>query len=127
MTYEEVKREHPAQAVIFELEEKLLAAERRHFFNFRDDTRPVFGGMDPDYSIIDFDHYNFLIEIDRRFPDEIAPGSVCLDAEHQGFLELLDMRAALARGSEKAEDGILYVRLTADRCMELIKKFFDEQ
>ena len=96
-----------------------------YYFNIWEDLRPTpFNDeLDPE-TAIDWDKYNFLIEIGDRVGRGLSMISVCFN--HQGdntLLELLDMRLAAADKDDlTAEDGILYVDLTAEKAMEIIQE-----
>lgn len=123
---------HPDKRQIFLLEKLLILAGKPYAFSFWEELRPVFGGEEPrDPESIDWETFPFLIEAG----DPIAPGlsqiSVCFDtdgAEKDGekLLELLDMTGHENGREVKAEDGVLYKALTAEACMEIMEKFFEE-
>lgn len=120
-------RNHPEKKQIFYLEKMLLEAGYPYFFNFWEDLRPVFGGEeDGDPESIDWDHYNFLIELGNPAGFAISMISVCFNQKgDRELLELLDMRAAGDKENPTAEDGELHVDMTAEGCMEIIEEFFD--
>lgn len=120
-------RNHPEKQQIFYLEKMLDEAGYPYFFNFREDLRPVFGGSeDGDPESIDWNTYNFLIEVGQLAGYALAQISVCFNHEgDQTLLELLDMRHAGDKEGATAEDGEFHINMTAEDCMEIIKKFFD--
>lgn len=120
-------RNHPEKQQIFYLEKMLDEAGYPYFFNFREDMRPVFGGgEDGDPESIDWDSYNFLIEVGQLAGFALAQISVCFNHEgNRELLELLDMRAAGDKENPTAEDGELHTGMTAEDCMEIIERFFD--
>lgn len=118
---------HPERRQIFYLEKMLIEAGYPYFFNFWEDLRPVFGGgEDRDPESIDWDSYNFLIEVGQLAGFALAQISVCFNHEgNRELLELLDMRVAEGRENPTAEEGELHVDMTAEDCMGIIERFFD--
>lgn len=116
---------HPEREQIFTLEKMLSEAGFPYYFNFRDDLRPTpLGQLSADD--IDWDEYNFLIEVGRLAGYDLAEISVTFSTgNNKKLLELLDMRPAKDKPDAKAEDGELSVDLTAEQCMEIIEKFFE--
>lgn len=120
-------KNHPKKQQIFYLEKLLGEAGYPYFFNFWEDLRPVFGGdKGEDPESIDWDSYNFLIELGQPVGFGLAQISVCFNQTgDQKLLELLDMRMAENKENPTAKDGELHTDMTAEGCMEIIKKFFD--
>ncbi len=120
-------KNHPEKQQIFYLEKLIGEAGYPYFFNFWEDLRPVFGGeKDGDPESIDWNSYNFLIELGHPVGFGLAQISVCFNqAGDRKLLELLDMRKAEGKENPTAKDGELYVDMTAEDCMEIINKFFD--
>ena len=118
---------HPEKQQIFHLEKMLIEAGYPYYFNFWEDLRPVFGGEEPgDPESIDWDKYNFLIEVGQLAGYGYAQISVCFNQEgDRTLLELLDMRPAEGREWATAKDGILHRDLTSEGCMEIIENFFE--
>lgn len=117
---------HPEKQQIFALEKMLSEAGYPYFFNYREDLRPTpFGQKDP--GSIDWDSYNFLIEVGRLAGYDLAQISVTFSTGNdKKLLELLDMRPAGDKENATAEDGTLTIDLTAEGCMEIIEKFFED-
>lgn len=120
-------KNHPEKQEIFKLESLLLRSPIPYFFNFWEELRPTpfNDALDPE-TAIDWEKYNFLIEVGDRVGRGLSMISVCFN--HQGdntLLELLDMRLAAENSANRdnltAEDGILYVDLTAEKAMEIIQ------
>lgn len=116
---------HPEREQIFALEKMLSEAGYPFFFNFRDDLRPTpLGQLSADD--INWDEYNFLIEVGRLAGYDLAEISVTFSTgNNKKLLELLDMRPAKDKPDAKAEDGELSIDLTAEECMKIIEKFFE--
>lgn len=122
----EVCRNHPEKGSIFYLEKMLLEAGYPYFFNFWEDLRGRFGEPDKDPESIDWNEYNFLIEVGRPAGCGIAEISVCFNTRgDKKLLELLDMRGAMDKENPTAEDGELHCGLTAEAAMEIIEKYFE--
>jgi hypothetical protein len=117
---------HPEKQQIFYLEKMLLEAGYPYFFNFWEELRPTpFQEEGDPEKDIDWEHYNFLIEIGRPAGYGYSQISVCFDQSGDGtLLELLDMRPAEGKKKPTAEDGELYSGLTAEQAMEIIENFF---
>ena len=120
-------KNHPEKQQIFYLEKMLDEAGYPYFFNFREDMQPAFGGeADGDPESIEWDSYNFLIEVGQLAGYDLAQLSICFNRNGDGrLLELLDMRPAENRKNPTAKDGELYTSMTAEECMEIIEKFFE--
>lgn len=117
---------HPEKQQIFYLEKMLDEAGFPYYFNFREDLRPIVGKDEGDPESIDWDSYNFLIEVGRLAGYDLAQISITFSTGGDNtLLELLDMRAAGDKEDATAEDGELSVNLTAEDCMKIIEKFFD--
>lgn len=123
----EACKNHPEKQQIFYLEKMLIEAGYPYFFNFWEDLRPVFGGgEDGDPESIDWDSYHFLIEVGQLAGYDLAQISVCFNQKGDGtLLELLDMRCAADKENPTAEDGELHADMTAEKCMEIIERFFE--
>ena len=121
----EVWAEYPEKEQIFVLEKMIVEAGIPYHFNFREDLRPTpFGEMSADD--INWDRYNFLIEIGEPVDNGLSEISVTFSTgNNKELLELLDMRSAKGKQDIKAEDGELTKDLTAEQCMEIIEKFFE--
>lgn len=119
----EVCQNHPDKAEIFWLEQMLMKAGYPYYFNFWEDLRPVFGGNeDGDPESIDWNIYNFLIEVGRPAESAICPISVCFSRQgDQKLLELLYIGPEA--GGEPVEK--LHFELSAEAAMEIIEKFFE--
>jgi hypothetical protein len=124
----EVCSGHPERQQIFHLEKMLLEAGYPYYFNFWEELRPTpfrQEGGDPEKDI-DWEHYNFLIEVGRQAGYGYSQISVCFDKSGDGtLLELLDMRPAEGKKNPTAEDGELHSGLTSEQAMEIIEKFFE--
>lgn len=122
----EVCQNHPERSEIFWLEQMLIKAGHPYFFNFWEDLKPTpfnQDGGDPEKDI-DWDTYNFLIEIGQPVGSGLAQISVCYRIEGDSKLELLDMRPAAGKENPTEIDGELHSGLTAEAAMEIIEKFF---
>lgn len=123
-------KNHPEKEEIFKLESLLLKAGIPYYFNVWEDLRPTpFDVYEPDRTpedIIDWDEYNFLIELGDRVGKGLTMMSVSFNRHgDRTLLELLDMRFAEDDKEElTAEDGILYVDLKAEKALEIIQEFF---
>lgn len=119
-------KNHPEKEEIFKLESLLLKAGIPYYFNVWDDLRPTpFNAEQEPDEIIDWDKYNFLIELGDRVGRGLSMMSVSFN--HQGdstLLELLDMRFAEDKEELTAADGILYVDLKSEKALEIIQEFF---
>lgn len=121
----EVCRNHPEREAIFYLEKMLIEAGYPYYFNFWEDLRGRFGEPDKDPESIDWNEYNFLIEIGRPAGCGISEISVCFNTQGDTeLLELLDMRKVIDKADATAEDGELHCGLTAEAAMEIIEKYF---
>lgn len=120
---------HPDKKEIFKLESLLLKAGFPYFFNIWEDLRPVFGQPEGNPETdIDWNTYNFLIEVGGSVACGYSGMSVCFNTEgDRELLELLDMRQAAGKENPTEADGKLYRDLTAEQAMEILKKYFDEQ
>lgn len=121
-----VGERHPEKIEIFRLEAGLLEAGFPYFFNLWDDMRPTpFKDEpgDPD-SDINWELYEFHIEVGQAAGYALAQISVVFDKDHPGRLELLDMTGAEGINAT-AEDGTLYKDLSAEDCLRRIVKYFD--
>lgn len=119
---------HPEKEQIFCLVNMISEAGYPFFFNFLEDLRPTpFNqeGGDPEKDI-DWDTYNFLIEVGQPVGRNLSQLSICFNHEGDNtLLELLDMRVASGKPDATAEDGELTTDMTAEEVMEVIEKFFD--
>lgn len=121
----EVCRNHPEKEAIFYLEKMLIEAGYPYYFNFWEDLRGRFGEPDKDPESIDWNEYNFLIEIGRPAGCGVSEISVCFNTKgDKKLLELLDMRKVIDDIYANAEDGELYCGLLAEQAMEIIEKYF---
>lgn len=121
----EVCRNHPEKEAIFYLEKMLIEAGYPYYFNFWEDLRGRFGEPDKDPESIDWNEYNFLIEIGRPAGCGVSEISVCFNTKgDKALLELLDMRKVIDDIYANAEDGELHCGLTAEAAMEIIEKYF---
>jgi hypothetical protein len=124
----EVCRNHPRQQQIFHLEKMLLEAGYPYYFNFWEELRPTpfeQNGRNPENDI-DWDSFNFIIEIGRQVETGYAQISVTFDHDGNGeLLELLDMREVEDRSNPSISDGELHTGLTSEQAMEIIEKFFE--
>jgi hypothetical protein len=118
--------DHPEKQQIFYLEKMLIEAGFPYYFNFFEDYNPsIFQEGDPYPVVVDWEHYDFLIEVGRLAGYEFSTISVSFDRSGDGtLLELLDMRPAEEKENPTREDGELYSGLTAEQCMEIIENFF---
>lgn len=107
---------HPERQEIFKLETLLIEASYPYYFNFWEDLRPVFGGSeDGDPESIDWDTYNFMIEVCvPREDTSMIRVNLC---KEQNLLELLVM-------TSKGEPAAFVKGLTAAAAMENIKIYF---
>jgi hypothetical protein len=125
----EVCRNHPRQQQIFHLEKMLLEAGYPYYFNFWEELRPTpfeQNGRNPETSI-DWDTFNFLIEIGRQVGTGYAQISVTFDHDGNGeLLEILDMREVEGWSNPSISDGELHAGLTSEQAMEIIEKFFEK-
>lgn len=121
---------HQERGQIFCLAEMLEEGNYPFYFNFFDDLRPepfTHEESDPETDI-DWEKYNFLIQIGAMVGDGLSEISVCFN--HEGdktLLELLDMRQASIKENPTADDGELICDLLAEQCMEIIEKYFECQ
>lgn len=121
----EVCRNHPEKEAIFYLEKMLIEAGYPYCFNFWEDLKGRFGEPDKDPESIDWENYNFLIEIGRPAACSVAEISVCFNTKGDPeLLELLDMRKVIDNIYADAEDGELHCGLSAEGAMEIIEKYF---
>lgn len=121
----EVCRNHPEREAIFYLEKMLIEAGYPYYFNFWEDLRGRFGEPDKDPESIDWDNFNFVIEIGSPVAWGISEISVCFNTKGDPkLLELLDMRVAAGKENPTTEDGALYCGLSAEAAMEIIEKYF---
>lgn len=121
----EVCRNHTEKQELFLLEKMLIETEYPYYFNFWEDLRPVFGEPEGDPESIDWNTYNFLIEVGRPAGYGYSQISVCFNTKGDPkLLELLDMRPAEGKQNPTADDGTLHCGLTAKEAMEIIENFF---
>lgn len=119
----EVCQRHPERAEIFWLEQMLIKAGYPYYFNFWEDLRPVFGGEpDGDPESIDWNTYNFLIEIGRPAGAAFPMISI-VPALEENRLNLFDMTAADKQQlrPDVCED---HLKLSAEEAMEMIETYF---
>ena len=118
---------HPEKAEIFWLEQMLIKAGYPYHFNFWDELKAVFGGGadgDPEKDI-DWNTYNFLIQIGEPVGNRLTEISVCFSSQGDGkLLEVLDMREAAGDQNPNVDDGKLVSGLSAEQAMEIIEEFF---
>ena len=110
---------HPKQLEIFKLEKLLIAAGRPYYFNFWEDMQPAFGGdPEPDCDSIDWDLYNFQIDVDQHTKAGPVPCfSVQLSTgEDHTLLDLWNLHP-------DAEHDLLK-GLKAEQVVEMIENFF---
>lgn len=124
----EVCKNHPKQQEIFKLEQLLIEAGYPYYFNVWEDLRPTpfdQDGGNPETDI-NWDEYNFLIEVGRPSGYGYSEISVGLSSgmDHT-LLELLDMRPAAGKENPTLEDGELHIDLTAEMALGIIEKFFN--
>lgn len=121
----EVCQNHPERSEIFWLEQMLIKAGHPYFFNFWEDLKPTpfnQDGGDPEKDI-DWDNYNFLIEIGEPVREGLSAISVSFNtAGEPNLLELLDARPVV--GKTDINMGYLHAGLTAEAAMEIIEEFF---
>lgn len=122
----EVCQNHPEKAEIFWLEQMLMKEGYPYFFNFWEELRPTpFNQDGGDPESIDWNNYNFLIEVGHPAGEALASISVCFNTKGDPkLLELLDMRLAAGKENPTASDGELYCGLSAESAMEIIEKYF---
>lgn len=122
-----VCQNHPEKQEIFKLEKLLLEAGHPYYFNFWDALRPTPfepDGGDPETDI-DWDNFNFLIEVGPPVAPCLSEISVCFNTKGDPkLLELLDMRAAGKKENATADDGTLICGLLAEQAKEIIEKYF---
>ena len=123
-----VCRNHLERQEIFYLEKMLIEAGYPYFFNFWEDLKPTpfnQDGGDPEKDI-DWNTYNFLIEVGRPAGYGLSAISVSFNTKGDNkLLELLDMRNAMDKENPTAEDGELLCGLKAEEAMEIIEKYFE--
>lgn len=114
-------KNHPERQEIFKLESLLIRADYPYYFNVWEELRPTPFNSEPGNpeTDINWDEYNFLIQIGAPVGTGLTEISICFNTEgDKTLLELLDLRNANAEGGELHRD------LNAEQAMELIKEFF---
>lgn len=118
---------HPEKQQLFYLEKMLLEAGFPYYFNFWEDLRPTplnHDGGDPEKDI-DWETYDFVIEIERPAGAEFPLIKVCFSEESKDLLDLLDMTKVAELPDVTEADGELFSAITAEQAMEIIEKFFE--
>ena len=114
-----VCQNHPEKAEIFWLEQMLIKAGHPYHFNFWEDLRPTpfnHDGGDPEKDI-DWDGYDFMIEIERIVDDELTRIDIRFSPDNK---ERLCISQPIP-----AEDCVrAYLGLSAEEVMEIIEKIF---
>lgn len=111
----DVCQNHPERQQLFQLEKMLIEAGYPYYFNFWEDLRPTpfnQNGGDPEKDI-DWNAYNFLIEIGRGAGDDYAAILVKFSRDNPKLLEVFN-----SRSQER------YDNFTSEQAMELIEKYF---
>ena len=110
----EVCRNHPERQQIFHLEKMLIEAGYPYYFNFWEDLRPTpfnQDGGDPEKDI-DWNAYNFLIEVGRGAGDDYAAIAVTFSRDNKTLLEVVE------------KNRTRYDNYTSEQAMELIEGYF---
>lgn len=110
----EVCHNHPERQQIFHLEKMLIEAGYPYYFNFWEDLRPTpfnQDGGDPEKDI-DWDAYNFLIEVGSGAGDDYAAIAVTFSRDNKTLLEVVE------------ENRTRYDNYTSEQAMELIEGYF---
>lgn len=125
----EVCQGHPEKAEIFWLEQMLIKADYPYYFNFWEELKPTpfnQDGGNPEKDI-DWDTYDFLIEVSKPAGDGFAQIIVCFDTKSDPkLLKIVGTKLAAGKESQTAADSLIYYELTAEQAMEIIGKFFKE-
>lgn len=126
----EICGEHEQQQQMFHLVQMLSDAGYPFYFNFLEDLAPDpfrQDGGDPETDI-DWDEYNFFVELERGAGAEYPLLSVSIDDD--GLLNLVDMRASAENNltGDAAEDAAIWHKgITSEEAMDFIEKFFNER
>lgn len=120
---------HPEKEQIFCLVEMLTEKGYPFYFNLYEDLKPTPFNQEGDPETdIDWEQYQFLVEVGEAVAPGLSEISVCFNQEgNEKLLELLDMRTAVEKENPTAMDGELYRDLKAEEAMEIIEKFFKAQ
>lgn len=121
-----VCQNHPEQQEIFKLEKLLIESGRPYYFNFWEDLRAVFGGAeDGDPESIDWNSYDFLIEV----PSDAQMNNgakIVIVRFSKDVKNLLEVWSCSHIGNDELTPKNISVNASADEVMEIIEKFFEE-
>lgn len=113
---------HPEKEQIFSLVKMLTEAGHPFHFNFYEDLKPTPFGQEGDpEKDIDWEQYQFLIQIGEPVEPGLSEISVCFNRDPEFDMKLLEL--AYARKDPK-DEVVLYYGLTAEEAMEYIEHFF---
>lgn len=124
----EICADHPKQQQMFHLAKMLGEDIHPYYFNFFEDLKPTpfnHDGGDPETDI-NWDKYNFFIELDR--PAGVPYPAISVTIDDEGLLDVCDMSAAIddrLMGEEAENVAIWHRGLRSEDVMEIIEKHFE--
>ena len=123
----EVCQNHPERSEIFWLEQMLIKAGHPYHFNFWEDLRPTpFNHEGGDPESIDWDSYEFMIEITPPAGEGRSKINVYFNSQGDPkLLQLFDTHpAAGVKEFPSSWDTVAFYELSAERAMEIIENIF---
>lgn len=126
---DEFTKDHPERKEIFEFEKLLIKHGVPYHSNFWETVRGGLWGEEKKPEELDWESDRlFLIEIGTPTANQygLCEFTVCFYTEDKSKLEVLDMLAVRDKENVTANDGLLYVNLSADAAWKKVEKFLTE-